>query len=56
VSWVGWVAVIWGGSIVLLFAGYLGYRAGLFIGHGRGFHEAMKLASRLEDKENEDGF
>lgn len=51
-SWVGWVAAIWGGSTVLLFAMYLGYRAGLLIGHGRGFHEAMKRLSKYEDEED----
>jgi hypothetical protein len=43
------VGTIWGGSLVLGCVFFLGYKSGLFIGHSRGFHEAMKLASQRED-------
>lgn len=46
-SWVAWAARI---ACCLLVA-LAGYRLGLLVGHGRGYHEAMKLASRMENEE-----
>lgn len=51
-SLVAWIAVILGGGFALSLAGYVGYRAGLFIGESRGFHECMKRQSQYEDDEN----